>query len=431
VKQIKEAHGEKILGTCTVEQAYGGMRSVKSMVWECSLLDSEEGIRFRGLTIPDCQKQLPKIKGGHEPLPEGLLWLLITGEVPNEQQARSVSADLAARAKVPSYVLDTISLLAKNKVHPMSQLVAAISAIQRESVFAREYQQGVSKKEYWNSTFEDSMDIIARLPTIASHIFNQTYKTTGAAVPAYDPSLDWSANFSRMLGFKDPVFDDLMRLYLVIHADHEGGNVSAHTTHLVGSALSDPYLSYAAGMCGLAGPLHGLANQEVLKWTLELQEKISAKYGKRDVTNKELAELCWETLNAGRVIPGFGHAVLRKTDPRYMAQREFALKNMPKDPLVKLIAQLYTVVPEVLTEHGKTANPWPNVDAHSGALLTHYGLTQYDYYTVLFAVSRAIGVLSQHCWSRALGLPLERPKSVTSEWIAKKFAAGSTTGSKD
>lgn len=96
---------------------------------------------------------------------------------------------------------------------------------------------------------------------------------------------------------------------------------------------------------------------------------------------------------------------------------------MPNDPLVKLIAQLYEVIPQVLTEHGKTANPWPNVDAHSGALLTYYGLTQYDYYTVLFAVSRAIGVLSQHCWSRALGLPLERPKSVTSEWIAKKFSA--------
>lgn len=401
------------------------MRDVKSMVWDCSLLDSQEGIRFRGLTIPDCQKLLPKAKGGSEPLPEALLWLLITGEVPTDEQAASVSADLAARAKTSPFVMDTISLLAKNKVHPMSQLVAAVSAAQKESTFARRYAEGINKKDYWDPTFEDTMDILAKLPAIAGQIFRQTYGIQGR-VPDYDAKLDWSANLSRMLGFSDPTFDELMRLYMVIHSDHEGGNVSAHTTHLVGSALSDPYLSFAAGMCGLAGPLHGLANQEVLKWTLELQAKIKAQHGTTEVTNEVLAQMCWDTLKAGRVIPGFGHAVLRKTDPRYMAQREFALKTMPTDPLVKLIAQLYTVVPKVLTEHGKTANPWPNVDAHSGALLTYYGLTQYDYYTVLFGVSRAIGVLSQQCWSRALGLPLERPKSVTSEWITNKFGAAST-----
>eukprot|EP00178_Gracilaria_changii_P008986 TRINITY_DN26734_c0_g1_i1.p1 TRINITY_DN26734_c0_g1~~TRINITY_DN26734_c0_g1_i1.p1 ORF type:complete len:265 (+),score=30.98 TRINITY_DN26734_c0_g1_i1:101-796(+) len=231
------------------------------------------------------------------------------------------------------------------------------------------------------------------------------------------------------MGFTDPVFDDLMRLYMVIHSDHEGGNVSAHTTHLVGSALSDPYLSYSAGMCGLSGPLHGLANQEVLRWTLDLKDRIISKHGSLNVSNDVIAEFCWETLNGGRVIPGFGHAVLRKTDPRYMAQREFALKYMPDDPLVKLIAQLYEVVPPVLTEHGKTANPFPNVDAHSGALLVHYNLTQESYYTVMFAVSRALGVLAQHVWSRALGLPLERPKSVTTESILKQF--GGVGGKKD
>jgi len=303
----------------------------------------------------------------------------------------------------------------------MSQLVAAVSAAQHDSVFAKKYQDGINKKDYWDPTFEDAMDIIAKLPTIAAHIFRQTYNVKGS-LPAYDAKLDWAANFARMLGCNTPMFDELMRMYMVIHADHEGGNVSAHTTHLVGSALSDPYLSYAAGMCGLAGPLHGLANQEVLKWTLELQDRIKAKHGTGEVTNEVLTALCWETLNAGRVIPGFGHAVLRKTDPRYMAQREFALKHMPNDPLIKLIAQLYTVIPKVLTEQGKTKNPWPNVDAHSGALLTHCGLNQYDFYTVLFGVSRALGVLSQQCWSRALGLPLERPKSVTSEWIEKKFS---------
>merc|ERR1711907_655461 len=120
---------------------------------------------------------------------------------------------------------------------------------------------------------------------------------------------------------------------------------------------------------------------------------------------------CWDILNSGRVIPGFGHAVLRKTEPRYTCQREFALKHLPDDPMFKLVAQLYEVVPRVLTEHGKTANPWPNVDAHSGVLLQYYKLKEQNYYTVLFGV----------VWDRALGLPIERPKSVTTEWIEKKI----------
>jgi len=224
-----------------------------------------------------------------------------------------------------------------------------------------------------------------------------------------------------MLGFTDKQFHELLRLYLVIHSDHEGGNVSAHATHLIGSALSDPYLSFSGGLNGLAGPLHGLANQEVLRWTLEFREKL----GNKDVTNEEVSKAVWDTLNSGQVVPGFGHAVLRKTDPRYTCQREFALKHLPKDPLFKLISQIYEVVPPILTQHGKTKNPWPNVDAHSGVLLRYYGLTEENYYTVLFGVSRALGVLAQLVWDRALGFPIERPKSVTTQWISQHFGSQS------
>jgi len=245
--------------------------------------------------------------------------------------------------------------------------------------------------------------------------------------------LDYAANFNRLLGFpaggkgnaqkvtKKVIrndFDEAMRLYLSLHTDHEGGNVSAHATRLAGSALSDPYFSLSAGLNGLAGPLHGLANQEVLRWTLDFQEKIKAQ-GK-EITKKAVEEEAWATLNAGNVIPGFGHAVLRKTDPRYLAQREFALKHFPHDPLFQLVSIIYEVVPQVLIKQGKVKNPWPNVDAHSGSLLTYYGLTEFDYYTVLFGVSRALGVLSQLVWDRALHLPIERPKSFTSAW-AEEF----------
>jgi len=229
-----------------------------------------------------------------------------------------------------------------------------------------------------------------------------------------NPSLDYGGNYAHMLGFKDPVFADLVRLYLVIHSDHEGGNVSAHATHLVGSALSDPYLSFSAGMNGLAGPLHGLANQEVLKWLQDLQAEL-----KGAVTNEVLAAWCEKTLASGQVIPGYGHAVLRKTDRRYICQREFALKHLPNDPLFKLVSQLYEVVPDVLLKAGKAKNPWPNVDAHSGCLLQHFNMKEESYYTVMFGVSRALGVLASLIWDRALGMPLERPKSITTEWVKK------------
>jgi len=295
----------------------------------------------------------------------------------------------------------------------MTQFNIAINALQTDSLFAKAYQDGISKAKYWEYAYEDSLNLIARLPHVCSIIYRHTYKD-GKLIP-HNPNYDWSHNFANQLGFSDPKFFELLRLYLSIHTDHEGGNVSAHTTHLVGSALADPYLSFAAGMNGLAGPLHGLANQEVLRWTQDLKKKL----GNRDVTDEELTQHVWATLKAGQVIPGFGHAVLRKTDPRYMCQREFALKHLPNDPLFKLVSQLFHVVPKVLTEHGKTKNPYPNVDAHSGVLLTYYGLTEQNYYTVLFGASRALGVLSSLIWDRATGHPLERPKSVTTDWIKK------------
>ena len=206
-----------------------------------------------------------------------------------------------------------------------------------------------------------------------------------------------------------------MRLYIVIHADHEGGNVSAHATHLVGSALADPYLSFSAGMNGLAGPLHGLANQECLNYILRFKEIYGDNWTKADI-----ATHVDNTLKSGKVVPGYGHAVLRKTDPRFMCELEFAEKFIKNDNLVDLVKANYEVIPKELEKTGKISNPWPNVDAGSGALLMHYGLTQHDYYTVLFGVSRAFGVAPAQVWSRALGLPIERPNSFTLDHLKAK-----------
>jgi citrate synthase len=410
IKNILKNYGNKKVGEVMLSQIYQGMRGMTGLVTETSLLDAQEGIRFRGYSIPELQEKLPKAHGGTEPLPEGLFYLMLIGELPSEQDVLDVTNSWQRRSHVPNHVFDAIEALPKS-AHPMTQFVIAIMALQTESFFAKRYAQGMNKKDYWDATFDDAMTLIARLPRIAAYIYRRKYKDEKHIQP--DGLLDWAGNFAHMLGFEDESFKELMRLYMTIHADHEGGNVSAHTTHLVGSALSDPYLSFAAGMNGLAGPLHGLANQEVIKWIFEMCNELAVKLP----TKEQIKEYVMKTLGEGKVVPGYGHAVLRKTDPRFTAQMAFGKKHMPDDPLVNTVWRIYEVVPDILKDLGKVKNPWPNVDAHSGALLEYYGMVEYEFYTVLFGVSRALGVLASLCWDRALGLALERPKSVTTQSV--------------
>ncbi|MDD8016176.1 MAG: citrate (Si)-synthase, eukaryotic [Acidobacteriota bacterium] len=419
VQKIIKEHGDMKISDVSIAQAYGGARGVKCMVWETSALDPFEGIRFRGFSIPELRQKLPKAPGAEEPLPEGIFHLLLTGDLPTYEDCREITEEWRRRSELPSYLVDVLKAIPAD-THPMTQFALAILQLQKESVFTGRYRAGMNKMVYWDPTYEDAMNCLAKLPAIAAYIYRKSYKGD-THIPA-DPALDWGANLAHMLGVTDdPAFKDLMRLYLVIHSDHEGGNISAHTCHLVGSALSDVYYSLSAAMDGLAGPLHGLANQEVLRWIMDLMKELGGV-----PTKDQMVQYAWDTLKAGKVIPGYGHAVLRKTDPRYVAQRDFALHHLPDDEIFKVVSLVYEVAPDILTQHGKTKNPWPNVDAHSGCLLYHYGVTEYDFYTVFFGVSRAMGVLSQLIWSRALGLPIERPKSVTTDWIESQIQAAQT-----
>jgi citrate synthase len=406
-----------VIDRVTIGQVLGGARDVKCLVTDISYLDPQEGIRFRGKTIPETFAALPRAPGVEQPFVEGFLFFLLTGEIPTLDQTLEVVADWRSRATVPGYVHDVLRALPRD-THPMTMLSAAILSMQRESVFARRYGEGSLKKsDMWDPTFEDAMNLVARLPPIASHIYRMKYKDGPFITP--DPALDWAGNFAHMMGVPPP-YDDVMRMYFILHSDHEVGNVSAHATHLVASTLSDVYYSLSAGMNGLAGPLHGLANQEVLAWIKGVLRKMNGQLP----TKEQLREFLWDTLRAGQVVPGYGHAVLRKTDPRFTAQNEFAKRHMPEDPLFQLVNLIYEVAPGVLTEHGKTKNPWPNVDAHSGVIQVHYGVTEEEFYTVLFGLGRALGVLANVVWDRALSYPLERPKSVTTDML-ERWAAGS------
>jgi len=407
-KLVKE-YGETKVGEVTISQLIGGMRGIKCLTTDISYLDPMEGIRFRGYTIPETLEKLPKVPGTEMPYVEGHFWLLLTGEVPNEKEVAEVAAEFKKRSLIPQYVIDVLRAMPRD-THPMTMFSAAILAMQRESVFVRKYNEGISKMDYWDSTLEDSLNLLAKLPQIGAYIYRMKYR--GDTIIPPDPKLDMGGNFAHMMGIDKP-YDDVARLYFILHSDHESGNVSAHTGHLVASALSDVYYAISAMINGLAGPLHGLANQEVLRWIQGVMDKMGGKVP----TDDEMKQFVWDTLNSGQVVPGFGHAVLRKTDPRYMAQREFCLKHLPNDLIFKYVDSLFKVVPPILEEQGKAKNPWPNVDAQSGVIQWYYGVTEYDFYTVLFGIGRAIGVLSNIVWDRALGYAIERPKSLTTDML--------------
>lgn len=407
-KLLKE-YGNVKVDEVTIGQIIGGMRDIKSLVTDISYLDPFEGIRFRGFTIPEVLEKLPKVTGKDMPSVEAFFYLLLTGDIPTAAEVDAVHEEFNNRKEVPKYVYDVLRAMPKDS-HPMTMFATGIMSMQKDSIFVKEYHKGIKKGDYWEAYYEDSMNLLAKLPELGAFIYRLKYRN--GDIIAGDPTLDFGGNFAQMMGIDKP-YDDIARLYFILHSDHESGNVSAHTGHLVASALSDIYYAISAMLTGLAGPLHGLANEEVLRWLHGVMDSMGGKIPTED----EMKKFVMDTLDSGKVIPGFGHAVLRKTDPRYTAQREFCLQHLPEDPIFKYVDLLYKVVPDILLAKGKAKNPWPNVDAQSGVIQWHYGVKEYEFYTVLFGIGRALGVCSNIIWARALSYPLERPKSLTTAML--------------
>ena len=406
IRKLVADNSSKVVSEVTVKQLYGGTRGVRCLVCDTSLVEPDKGLVIRGIPIADLTERLP----------EEILYLLLTGELPDEKALADLQKDLKRRSTVPGYVWKVLESMAEDS-HPMCMLNTGILVMEGESQFRKRYDEGLKKEEFWIPTLEDALTIFARLPEIAAGVYRMRFKKGPRIAP--DPNLDWAANYAHMLGLSDSEgkFAKLMRLYMVLHCDHEGGNVSANTGATVNSALSDLYYALSAGLNGLAGPLHGLANQECLKWILMVTEKFGGV-----PTDEQLKEFAWETLNSGQVIPGYGHAVLRVTDPRFDAFLKFGKQYCADDEVFQTVAKVFEVVPDVLKQVQKIKDPWPNVDAGSGSLLYHFGLKEFPYYTVLFAVSRALGICSQAIISRAMGYPIIRPKSVTTHWVKEQVS---------
>ena len=400
LKKILDDNGDSVISEVTVAQAIKGMRGVKGLVCDTSAVSADKGLIIRGYPVMDITHILP----------EEVFYLLLTGDLPNQEQLADLQNQLIAHQDVPEYVWKVIDAMPENS-HPMTMLSIAIQSMRVDSLFVEKFNEGTRKDDYWKWILEDGIKLIGALPSIAAAIYRKRINETDRIDP--DSNLDWAGNFAHMLGVNEnDDFKKLMRLYLMLHSDHEGGNVSAFSSLTVASSLSSPFLAIGAGLNGLAGPLHGLANQECLKFVLEIRDHFNGA-----PTNEELVKFCWDRLNDGRVIPGYGHAVLRCPDPRFSAFMKFGKEHIHDDDVFKIVEALFEVVPPVLNEHGKAKNPWPNVDAVSGSLLYYYGLKEFNYYTVLFSLSRVMGIVSQIVINRALRIPITRPKSVTIDWL--------------
>lgn len=399
--ELIERFGDRVLSEVSVRQAAGGMRGVRALICDTSVVDPDKGLIIRGIPVAALSDRLP----------EEVFYLLLTGELPDDGTLASLRRDLGDRASVPDGVWRALEAL-PGETHPMAMLSAALLAMENESIFRERYDSGLDRSRYWEAALEDSLRAIAVLPEITAGIYRMCYGK-GKRI-ARDPQLDWAANLAHMLGNDDDTFVRYMRLATIVQSDHEGAHASALTAHTVGSVLANIYLVLSAGFNALAGPLHGLASQVCVGWVLAAIEK----YGGVP-TAAQIKQYAQDTIAAGRVVPGYGHAVLRAQDPRYLAILAFGEKHCSRNAAFKTVTAMSRVVPGVLMETGKVKNPWPNVDAINGALFYHFGITETAFYTVFFAVALSFGLSAQYILNRAVGSPITRPRSVTTDWIQK------------
>jgi citrate synthase len=359
-----------------------GLRGVPVGTCRTSAVSQDQGVSYCGYPVAELAG-LPS---------ESVIHLLFQKRLPDAKEAEAFAADLRRRAEVPQKVLDLIAQLPREG-HPMEWFVSGLVFLGM-----------TGKTGDWR---EDALNCIARVNAVTAAIF-RVREGWGEPIPPRT-DLSYAENFAHMLGVPNAhaQLGELLRTFHVLHMDHGGGNLSTFTGKAVASGHADVYVSLAAAMAALYGPLHGRANQETLRFVREV--------GSADPVKVEA--FVRDRLAKGGKVFGYGHAVLRKEDPRAKIQYAFGRRHFADDPLVRTVLTLRDVVPPILKEHEKIANPYPNVDAVSGSLLHAAGLTDDDYYTVLFGWSRVVGIGAQIVDERTLlrggkGVPIYRPRFI-------------------
>lgn len=351
----------KVLFEVTEDHLNTGLRGFPVGTCWTSKVDPYEGVSYVGKSIKD----LAKLE------PEAVVFLLHNKHLPNDDELAAFKADLQSRATVDPKVIDFMKGLPKEG-HPMEWLIAGLNLL------------GMTGKT--GDFQEDALNLLARSPEVIAAIFRIR---SGWGDPIESkPELGLVENFVHMLGVPGADADavtKLLRTFYILHMDHGGGNLSTFTGKAVASGLADMYASMGAAMAGLYGPRHGRANQDCLNFVKTV--------GTTDPA--EIEQFVRDRLANKQLIFGFGHAVLRAEDPRATIQYALGEEICPNDPLFRTAAVMREVAVKVLKENEKIANPYPNVDAVSGTLLNASGLTDSDYYTVLFGWSRIVGISAQ------------------------------------
>jgi citrate synthase len=328
--------------------------------------------------------------------PEQVIYLLYHGNVGTPEEVAKFSENLRERAKCSTKLIRQIEQLPKN-CHPMKLLAAAILI--------------ASGFEGTNQYREDCLNLIAKIPEIVATVINH-HAGWGLTKPS-QPDLGYMENFTQMLNVPDRDLTQLthaFKLFNILHFDHGGGNLSAFVGKAVASGLEDLYGSISAAMCALAGPRHGKANQDCLTFVQKLIDELG-----EGASSSEVEAAIRQKLANNELIFGFGHAVLRIEDPRATLLYRVAQKNYPDHPLVKMAILLRDAGTKILKENPKISDPFPNVDAISGIMLTASGFPYPEYYTVLFGMARTVGISRQIVYEReeareGKGTPIVRPK---------------------
>ena len=375
-----------ILFEITKDQLETGLRGVPVGYCTTSTVDPMKGLFYAGRPITELSNWRP----------EEVIYLLMFGKKGSSQEIDKFFAEMSKRSKLKPETIQAIEKLPRQG-HPMKLFSSALLI--------------AGMLEITNDYREDCLNLIAKAPYLVALVIN--HHAGWGPTPAPHPELGYMENFAAMI--KAPHADqkkltEAFRLFNILHYDHGGGNLSTFVGKAVASSLEDMYGSMAAAMCALEGPRHGRANQDCLEFLQEVTQEVG-----ENATASQVEKLIRDRLSANKLIFGFGHAVLRMEDPRAQVVYDYLKKHYPSHPLVKIALHLRTEGTKVLLENPKISDPHPNIDAISGTLLVVSGFDYPEYFTVLFGLSRIVGIARQIVYERleargGKGTPIVRPK---------------------
>jgi citrate synthase len=379
----------KVLFEITEDHLETGLRGVPVGYCPTSFVDPIKGLFYRGRAVSELTDHSP----------EQVIYLLYHGKEGSSKEIKEFSQLLHDRGHLSQAVIRHIQALPRQG-HPMKLFCEALLILGMLE----------SQEDYK----EDCLNLIAKIPHLVATVIN--YHAGWGETPNPNPNLGYMENFSAMLrapGIKDKEkLTDVLKLFNILHYDHGGGNLSTFVGKAVASGLEDMYGSIASAMCALAGPRHGKANQDCLEFVQDVLEQLGEEASLEDVEKS-----IQQRLDNKQLVYGFGHAVLRAEDARASVLYEYGRKNFSHDPLIHMALLLREAGPKVLSKNPKVSNPYPNVDAISGSILCASGFNYPEYFTILFGLSRSVGIAIQIVYERCIardgkGTPIIRPKYI-------------------